>query len=491
MVNVSLLLPHEVFGSLMSKHPRKAVAWIGGSHHRVLEFWQCARAEDWFQTFPCKARVESDPEKVLPLRIWADDVAFGKSGRCLRAVCWCGAVADTQSRRRHLLIFGLDPKLFSLEAQDILWQVVAWSLTQMAIGHYPSSDHRGRDWDDPRRLQLADQPLADNGYIAVYTQTGADWKYLIELFKLPWSWETIEVCRFCRASRRGLLNYADTREDAAWTETSRTDTDYMLAVGEPPGLCQTVGWTMGSIYDDLQHDDLLGVRLSLCGAGLAMFARECVWRPDLGNRGSWKERLDRQLKHGYQRFQEYCRANGLQHSATEFNHLSLSLHKKTDWAVLKSKAHNCAVISQWLCQEAMLQTHRGERWDVLATTLHGFAEIFRHCCLAVVRFSDAEVAAFSTARKQAMEGFHWLALDASNIPTFLFKVTPKLHKMDHSLRRSIATRLNPGTHWAMSSEDWIGYMSHLGNSCHSRTMHQRLVQRWLVSYSEEVASEIG
>ena len=255
MVNVSLILPHEVFGSLMSKAPRKAVAWIGGSHHRVLEFWQCARAEDWFQTFPCKARVESDPEKVLPLRIWADDVALGKSGRCLRAACWCGAVADTQSRRRHLLIFGLDPKVFSLEAQDILWQVVAWSLTQMAIGYYPSSDHQGRDWDDPGRLQLADQPLADNGYIAVYTQTGADWKYLIELFKLPWTWETIEVCRFCRASRRGLLNYADTREDAAWTETSRTDTDYMLAVGVPPGLCQTLGWTMGSTYDDLQHDD--------------------------------------------------------------------------------------------------------------------------------------------------------------------------------------------------------------------------------------------
>ena len=119
-VNVSLILPHEVFGSLMSKYPRKAVAWIGGSHHRVLEFWQCARAEDWFQTFPCKAQVESDPEKVLPLRIWADDVAFGKSGRCLRAACWCGAVADTQSKIRHLLIFGLDPKLFSLEAQDIL-----------------------------------------------------------------------------------------------------------------------------------------------------------------------------------------------------------------------------------------------------------------------------------------------------------------------------------------------------------------------------------
>ena len=217
----------------------------------------------------------------------------------------------------------------------------------MAIGYYPSSNHQGRDWDDPGRLQLADQPLSDNGHIAVYTQTSTDWKYLIELFKLPWSWDAIEVCRLCRASRRGLLNYADTREDAAWTETSRTDEDYMLAVGVPPGLCRTLGWTMGSIYDDLQHDDLLGVRLALCGAGLAMFARACVWRPDLLNaRGSWKERLDRQLKHGYQRFRQYCRANRIEHSATEFNHLSLSLHKKTDWAVLKSKAHNCAVISQ-------------------------------------------------------------------------------------------------------------------------------------------------
>lgn len=491
-VNVSMILPHEVFGSFMSKFPKKAMAWIGGSHHRVLEYWQCARAEDWFRNFPNKFRVESEPEKVLPLRIWADDVASGKSGRCMRAACWSGAVANAPSMRRHFLIFGLDPKVFSLESQDTLWQVVAWSLTQMAIGYYPSLDHQGRCWNedhDPGRLKLAAQPLASNGYTAVYTQTGADWKYLIELFKLPWTWETIEVCRFCRASRRGVLNYADTREDAQWTQTSRTDEDYLLAVGEPPGRCQTLGWTLSTIVDDLQHDDLLGVRLNLCGSALKMFADACVWRPDDHARG-WIEKMDRQLKQGYVRFQQYCKANSLEHSTTEFTHLSLSLRKKNDWAVLKSKAHNCAVISQWLCHEAMMNAHLGERWDVLATTLRGFVEIFRMCCLPVVRFSDAEVAAFATARKQAMEGFHWLSLDASKIPAYLFKVTPKLHKMDHSLRRSIATRLNPGTHWAFSSEDWIGYMSHLGNSCHSRTMHQRAAERWLVSFDEVVLNHV-
>ena len=46
-VNVSMILPHEVFGSFMSTFSKKAMAWIGGSHLRVLEYWQCARAEDW------------------------------------------------------------------------------------------------------------------------------------------------------------------------------------------------------------------------------------------------------------------------------------------------------------------------------------------------------------------------------------------------------------------------------------------------------------
>ena len=84
---------------------------------------------------PCQARSLSSVQRI------AEAARRDGAGHDDVVALASGAVADTQSRRRHLLIFGLDPKVFSLEPQDILWQVVAWSLTQMAIGYYPSSNY--------------------------------------------------------------------------------------------------------------------------------------------------------------------------------------------------------------------------------------------------------------------------------------------------------------------------------------------------------------
>ena len=65
-------------------------------------------------------------------------------------------------------------------------------------------------------------------------------------------------------------------------------------------------------------------------------------------RGRWKVRLNIALFHAYQRFNDYCKQNGIMHSQKTCSLNLLSLSCNQDWPSFKGKAHNVGIALDWL-----------------------------------------------------------------------------------------------------------------------------------------------
>ena len=82
-----------------------------------------------------------------------------------------------------------------------------------------------------------------------------------------------------------------------------------------------MGFCTDMVVDDAMHDDLLGVRLNLCGSALAWLAEQKFWLPDAPDKGRLPQ-LDEQLAEAYHSMLKFCRRNALKHSLLKFNHNS-------------------------------------------------------------------------------------------------------------------------------------------------------------------------
>ena len=122
---------------------------------------------------------------------------------------------------------------------------------------------------------------------------------------------------------------------------------------------------------------------------------------------------------------------------------------------------------------------------IIKSMLVGFVKIFEMCRSNQVRFSPSQRAELEELRVMALGGFMHLAelTHARSLP--LFKPIPKLHLLDELLRQSIKGGLSPQTSACLQAEDFAGKIMRMAVKTHPRSMHVRVVQRWLVYYVTE------
>ena len=157
---------------------------------------------------------------------------------------------------------------------------------------------------------------------------------------------------------------------------------------------------------------------------------------------------------------------------------------------LKSKAHNQAVISMWLCQMFESQKDFNEEFSMVYLSLCGFCELF-----ALGRESKKELTIFmnqdklkrlQVARGHALHGYNflWTLALRDNLPRWPSR--PKLHQADHLCRRSLSTGICYSTWWSFSNEDWMGVVAKLRASCHASSISTAALNRWLLGFCSSV-----
>ena len=492
---VHLILPHELFGALWWEREHVAEQRLIGMDC-VNEFWQIAfdSNEPFYANHPMAAEIKASPNSHIPIRLWGDDAPVGRHGRAIRTISWASAATRGEAMKSKHLVWITDPLLVPHEQEDPLFKVLAWSLDILATGKYPGVDHTGKSWHetgDRRRERLAGDDLSPHRHKGVYVQSTGDWKYLNEIYHFPWNQSTEEVCRQCRAVKsQGDLNYANPRLNAPWMDPSnrRTDQEFFEAVQRVSPLCSIVGWSCDTVLDDIMHDDLLGVRLNLVGSAMKDMSDNNFWVAPIG--GPWRERMNHQLRFCYRSFKAFCREKQLEHSFPRFKTNMLSLDSLTAWPELKSKAHNCAVLSLFLADQLRIGPHDNrdlpQHFSVLTSTMWGFAAWYLVFSAAEQKLSVSEVNTLSLARSSGLEGYHALSLDASNRGVYMYKMQPKFHKLDESIRRAILSKRNPAWWWTFSDESFVGMLSKLCGSCHKKTLAKRAAQRWLTMFYVEL-----
>ena len=314
-----------------------------------------------------------------------------------------------------------------------------------------------------------------------------DWKWKREEFGLPFHYSCRSICEACFAeSGPGPYNFCNALMSAPWALTRRSLPDLLYAIADRDDdkpLTSMPGFHNQSFFEDVMHDDLLGLRPHACGAALKELADSGVYGT-FDDIGPWEERLDAQLAVAYVKFCDWAGQKGMGHSHPKFTHLQLTLKRKTSEPILKTKAKNCVVVCAWIASEAS-EFKPGTYGEIRAMVLNAFVSLWD--LLHATRFpnwelSDAQVASLKTIREELLLGYHWLSKENYGSGKAAYHCIPKFHKVDKMLRRAIRTKVSPTMFWTFLSESQMGITARLVNNLHGASSGRRGVQRWLLFF---------
>ena len=172
------------------------------------------------------------------------------------------------------------------------------------------------------------------------------------------------------------------------------------------------------VVGDVVHDDMLGVRQQFVGSAMLLLARNRhFWGPPAPH-GSWREKLQQQLDTAYADFRKWIRDHGSHCSQKRFKPSTLKLTTLGSWPEAKFKAHNCAMISPWICDccKTLFNRDGDDEAKELAMTARWFKMLWDIYHDRPRRLTYHDRRRLETARVRALCWFNCLsqsALDAN------------------------------------------------------------------------------
>ena len=491
-----ILLPHEVLWSFYNMDQEEFGSRVFGSCD-LDTFWSRSLEAGLVDGHPCKARVAQDPGSYIPLRLHGDDAPMTKSSGLL-VLQITSLLCPLPSMLSKILVMAIPMALIVPDkTMPELYRAVVWSFQVLLNGTMPHCDHTGKPFSKAKkstryRVTAAGQRVC-GPYFAVLMQILGDWKFIKEEFKLAKNYNGVEFCYKCRGVKRGVgpkaYHYSEYPE---WLDHLRADGE--LLTDCPSILCLLPGFCFARIMCDLMHLVLLGVLQWAIGG--CLWEAVYVWNlwPLPVEPGGWKRNVNKRLALAFQDFKTWCRDNGVTCSQTKFRTGTLSMDKLASGPCFKGKAANTLKVACWLAGVVARHSER-HPLDIHIThcsaMLWGYCFIFDTCLRGGLFFTDIEVSRISYARRVTLGSNAALSREALAQQKSLYPQKPKHHLLDHCLRDSARTRVNPGHHWAFSDEDFIGRVIKLFRQCHYSTMPFRAIQRYLCGLHAQFAGKEG
>ena len=118
-----------------------------GDEGVLATYWDSVQKEEWFETCPLKEQAMRAPHTVAPLRLHGDDAPVSKvaSGLCMSLGSPISAYVTT-----CLSIFPIVYLLLKEVvdgAQEILFDLIVWSITACVAGKFPLLDWEKRPFE--------------------------------------------------------------------------------------------------------------------------------------------------------------------------------------------------------------------------------------------------------------------------------------------------------------------------------------------------------
>ncbi len=465
---------------------------IFGEPHQWERFWYLMRNQTWLREHPLKGIIESEPHLCAPYVLHADDAPVSRRvGRSIRSVNMWGPLGKAMESMKGVIPMGVtvNDEVFSKLIEERVDKTIAWSARAAAHNVNPSDAPFEECRLDKRRQAKAGTACSAHGHRLVFCATTGDWPILALEFQLPFHYNCDHICMMDLACKVGSCNFADFRWQSEWALTERKMAEFIASL--PNGeedlhqLGRIPGWHTHSFMEDQLHCDALGPRQHLCGTMLRDLSYEGAFGAFDTRRGggSWHEKLDKCLLQASVEFQADLAQEGKTCSQQTFTTLKLSMHRQDDFPVLKAKGHNCITISKWLMKKVKglpmneVNCHR-------FACLRGFVGLWDvvHDMRPRFELTEVEKDVLCKFRESALGSYLWLHERSVLAHRRGFNMIPKLHQMDHMVRRSVVTGVAFHTWWCFKAEDLMGRLAKISANTHGATTMKRVIQRWLVQW---------
>ena len=201
----------------------------------------------------------------------------------------------------------------------------------------------------------------------------------------------------------------------------------------------------------------------------------------------WEDRLNRQLLVATREFTAFESMYGFSSSQRTFNKNNFSMKTLSSVPLQKTKGYNCLVTSRFLYHKLLENRDPScEEQEVMIATLYcwiRWIDIAHEAGRSgSILLQDSHIEELKEARRGGLSGFKWLSRNASVNGLHRFNVVPKLHSLDHAIRRSIRTGISFAAFWTFSQEDFMGLSARLTSKIHASAICVRSVDRWLSGF---------
>jgi hypothetical protein len=295
----------------------------------------------------------------------------------------------------------------------------------------------------------------------------------------------MEIYSRCFASKSVLeLLYTDLRDEAMWQQTTVRTLDFIQNAirlsGSAPALCNIRGWSADTILFDTMHNLFIGIGKDLCGAALCRLIEVGYY--------SKSEESEVHLKVFVQQCRKWCHKHNVALHPPKLDkysvkHLPEKASKVKDAVMpeLDVKAAYVKLFLVILAHEMYVASICGDE-EIRALSL-----CLYHCASWIAVLNTAGM--FLKSDEAGLAVFHgdlflksyrYLAAFSVKLNRPRYKLRPKFHCLDHTIKDLKVWSLNPFYATCFMDEDFMGKIKCISSHCHAGTMVPRTFSRYSI-----------
>ena len=485
---IPMVLPHEAFHHLYAKDPTMFRERFFGTDGSAEVFWnQVTKTMPYLTRHPGYANALRDPQHSIPLRIHGDEVAYNKSGGKIMCCILCTALTRSTSMAiATSIVFAMRSAV--VLSFDPLLEILAWSFAALLSGTMPDVDHNGCAFVSKQRQKLAGRKVA-GPYIFLLCQLVGDWQFLVETLSLDATYSRDVFCFLCSATKSpGPACGWQYGPACGWLNTLVSDAAFRA---QNPDLVWYLfqGFCLQTVQLDLMHIICLGIYHWILGASLWELVIGSRWLPHL--QGPFRFVRSMQLRAATDEFRRWANHNKVKHSQLAFSLSSLSMTSLKCLPYLKGKAANLLAVADWLTEVCATYVGSGNDHDnARANALWGYSTMIKTLQAAPIVLGDDHCKDVEVCRQAALYSHGALSWAGALTKSGTWLTKPKMHLLDHCIRRALRDRVNPTYFWVFSDESFVGMIRNIARRCHGGVALERtLCERWMILF--DVSSSSG
>ncbi|CAE7351165.1 unnamed protein product [Symbiodinium sp. CCMP2592] len=416
---------------------------------------------------------------IIPLECHGDDAEMHKRRSfaiCTVASALLGPGIATWDHKLLLSCFDNSAAGESTATEIDCW--ICWGLVCAAAGVYLDHDWYGRPFSPdymPDLYAKAGKQIA-GPFRFVFAGHKGDQKYLHACYKFENYWTSEEMCRSCAASKNGSspMGYVHFGLGAQHRSTIYSTADFIRKCGSTPWLA-IPGFAVERIWDDWLHIVDLAISPDACASALLELTKSA--------NSPWPARnQELRLELAYQEFAQACKREKVRNRAPPFSLKTLKSTTPGVFATLSQKHLSGAesvVMVKWLRSVTVLfsRANPDRYWLNLAAIFVNLAGMREEmsgydCALPaeVIRKIETHYYLFRAS-------YNYCAYDACGRSKMLFKLRPKIHRLEHLVydQTAVTCPLRTSTY---GDEDMVGRIKMSAALCHPQGLGLQVLYRY-------------